>query len=156
MEMSFKEKSIWISLISTISVFAYYFYNVAMLVGVEEQLARQISLSLGSQSVFLVVVIEVVFQGLLAASNHRDAKLGNDERDKAIENKASHVAYMVLIVGVCLTLGRLVVLESYPSINEQHSSLQIPLLTAHILLFSLILAEVTRFALQLFYYRRGY
>jgi uncharacterized membrane protein len=155
MDMSLQEKSTWVSLLSTVGVFGYYFYNIILLAGLPEAEALSIALAISVKTISLVVIIEILFQSLLAASNHREAALGNDERDKLFKDKSSSIAYTVLVTGVFLTLGRIVMLEYNPSLTESDSSLQIPLLTGHILLLSFILAEVSRFAALIYFYRRG-
>jgi hypothetical protein len=54
-----------------------------------------------------------------------------------------------------ITLGHILIIEISPSFSSQNSSIEIPLLTAHILMFSFILSEVVRFSSQLYYYRKG-
>ncbi|TRY33493.1 hypothetical protein FM019_04125 [Aliiglaciecola sp. M165] len=93
---------------------------------------------------------------MLAATNHKAAEMGADERDKLFEYRGNNFGYSILVIGVLFTLGRIITLEYNPQWNEHSSSLQIPLLTAHILMFSFILSEVARFAGQIYYYRRGY
>jgi hypothetical protein len=156
MDMSLKEKSTWVSLLSTLGVFGYYFYNIVLLAGLPENTALSMALALSIKTITAVIMIEILFQSLLAVSNHREAALGNDERDKLFNYKSNSLAYTILVCGVLLTLGRIVVVEYNPSLGDSQSSLQIPLLTAHILLLSFILAEVSRFAALIFYYRRAY
>jgi hypothetical protein len=156
MDMSLKEKSTWLSLLSTLGVFGYYFYNIVGLAGLPENDSLDIALALSIKTITAVVMIEILFQSLLAISNHREATLGNDERDKLFNYRSTSIAYSVLVCGVFLTLGRIVILEYNPSFDEGQSSWQIPLLTAHILLLSFIVAEVSRFAALIFFYRRAY
>jgi hypothetical protein len=156
MDMSLKEKSTWLSLLSTVSVFGYYFYSIIGLAGLPENESLDIALALSIKTITAVVMIEILFQSLLAISNHRGATLGNDERDKLFNYRSTSIAYSVLVCGVFLTLGRIVILEYNPSFDGGQSSWQIPLLTAHILLLSFILAEVSRFAALIFFYRRAY
>ena len=156
MNMSFREKSIWISLISTLIVFGDYFFNVISFVGMPEELAKTITLELSIRALFLIILIEIIFQGLLAASNHKAAKFGADERDKLFEYKGNNIGYAVLAIGVFLTLASIVVLEINPSFIEQFKVMKTPLFTAHILLFSFIFSELIRFSSQLYYYRSSY
>jgi hypothetical protein len=155
MDMSLREKSTWLSLVSTLGLFGYYFYNIMALSGLPENDALNIALDLSIDIITAAVMIEILFQSLLAVSNHREAALGNDERDKLFNYRSASIAYYVLICGVFLTLGRIVILEYNPTLNASESSWQIPLLTAHILLLSFILAEVSRFAALIFFYRRA-
>jgi hypothetical protein len=154
MNMSFREKSIWISLIATLLIFGDYFLNVISLGGLPADAAKTAALGLSLRALFLIIIVEIIFQGMLAVSNRKAAELGADERDKLFEYKGNNFGYTVLVIGVFITLGRIVFLEINPEFIEQTNGLTIPLLTAHILLFSFILSEVVRFSAQLYYYRR--
>jgi hypothetical protein len=154
MSMSFREKSIWISLIATLLIFGDYFLNVISLGGLPADAAKTAALGLSLRALFLIIIVEIIFQGMLAVSNRKAAELGADERDKLFEYKGNNFGYTVLVIGVFITLGRIVFLEINPEFIEQTNGLTIPLLTAHILLFSFILSEVVRFSAQLYYYRR--
>ncbi|GAC16513.1 hypothetical protein [Aliiglaciecola lipolytica] len=156
MDMSFKEKSHWISLVSTICIFGYYFYNIVMLAGVPVEEAKDIAKDLLIQAIVLSVLVEIILHTMLAATNHKAAEMGADERDKLFEYRGNQVGYTILVVGVVITLGRIITIEYNPDFADHYSSLQIPLLTAHLLMFSFILSEVARFAVTLFNYRRGY
>jgi hypothetical protein len=152
--MSFREKSIWISLIATLLIFGDYFLNLISLGGLPADAAKTAALGLSLRALFLIIIVEIIFQGMLAVTNRKAAELGADERDKLFEYKGNNFGYTVLVIGVFITLGRIVFLEINPEFIEQSNGLTIPLLTAHILLFSFILSEVVRFSAQLYYYRR--
>jgi hypothetical protein len=156
MSMSFREKSIWISLISTLLIFGDYFFNIIALGNLPEQVAKTAALELSIRAFVLIIIVEIIFQTMLAVSNRKAAKLGADERDKLFEYKGNNFGYSVLVVGVLITLGRMVSLEISPEFIEQFKVLDIPFLTAHILLFSFILSEVVRFSAQLYYYRSSH
>lgn len=154
MDMSFKEKSAWISLFSTVLIFGYYFYHVVGLGSLPSSEVKGVIASLALKTLILIIIVESVFHSMLAITNRKAAEMGADERDKNIELRANNYGYTVLVIGVIFCLGRMIILEFNPEFTE-HSSLQIPMLTAHILLFSLILSEVVRFAGQVIFYRRG-
>lgn len=156
MDMSFSEKSAWISFTSTLAIFGYYFYQLTGLSGLEGEEASQAAMVLLTSAIVLTIIVESVFHGMLAATNHKAAEQGADERDKLIELKASKYAYAVLSTGIILVIGRMIILEFNPSFTDHGSSLQVPMLTAHMLMFSFILAELVRFGGQILYYRRGY
>jgi hypothetical protein len=156
MNMSFREKSIWISLISTVLIFGDYFLNVISLGGLPAEDAKAAALELSLRALILIIIVEVLFQGMLAINNRKEAGLGADERDKLFEFKGNKFGYTVLVIGVFITLGRIITLELNPEFGGQSSVLEIPLLTAHILLFSFIFSEVVRFSAQLYYYRSGH
>ena len=142
------------SLIATLLIFGDYFLNVISLGVLPADAAKTAALGLSLRALFLIVIVEIIFQGMLAVSNRKAAELGADERDKLFEYKGNNFGYTVLVIGVFITLGRIVFLEINPEFIEQTNGLTIPLLTAHILLFSFILSEVVRFSAQLYYYRR--
>jgi hypothetical protein len=156
MSMSFREKSIWISLISTLLIFGDYFFNIIALGNLPEQVAKTAALELSIRAFVLIIIVEIIFQTMLAVSNRKAAKLGADERDKLFEYKGNNFGYTVLVIGVLMTLGRMVSLEISPEFIEQFKVLNIPFLTAHILLFSFIFSEVVRFSAQLYYYRSSH
>ncbi|MFT6343640.1 MAG: hypothetical protein ACJAWQ_000696 [Paraglaciecola sp.] len=156
MNMSFREKSIWISLISTLLIFGDYFLNIIALGNLPEQVAKTAALELSIRAFVLIIIVEIIFQSMLAVSNRKAAKLGADERDKLYEYKGNNFGHTVLVIGVLMTLGRMVSLEISPEFIEQFKVLDIPFLTAHILLFSFILSEVVRFSAQLYYYRSSH
>lgn len=155
MNMSFREKSIWISLVSTVLIFGDYFLNVLSLGGLPAEVAKSAALGLSLRAIFLIIIVEIIFQGMLAISNRKAAELGADERDKLFEYKGNNFGYTILVIGVFISLGRIVLLEMNPEYIAQTNMQNIPLLTAHILLFSFILSEVVRFSAQLYYYRSG-
>jgi hypothetical protein len=155
MDMSFKEKSAWISLLSTVSIFGYYFYNIFMLIGEPPEMAKEAAKDYLIHAVFLSIVVESVFHIVLAAINRQSKAIEGDERDKTYEYKANSLGYTVLAVGVVITLGGMITLEYNPTLAEYNRVMQIPLQTAHILMFSFILSEIVRFAGQIFYYRKG-
>jgi hypothetical protein len=154
MNMPFREKSIWISLISTMLIFGDYFLNVIALGELPGAVAKTTALELAVHAFVLIIIVEMIFQTILALSNHQAAKLGADERDKSFDYRGNNFGYTVLVICVLLTLGRMVSLEISPEFIEQFKVLNIPFLTAHILLFSFILSEVVRFSAPLYYYRR--
>lgn len=156
MDMSFKEKSAWISLISTVGIFGYYFYNILMLVGEPSEFAKEAAKDYLIQAVFLSIIVETVFHIVLAATTRKTTEIDGDERDKSYEYKANSLGYSVLVVGVVMTLGGIITLEYNPTWATHNRVLQIPLQIAHILMFSFILSEIVRFAGQIFYYRRGH
>lgn len=155
MELSFREKSIWISLVSTLTIFGYYFYNILGLSGMSEELAKATALELLVKTIILTVIVEVIFQSMLAATNHKAAEMGGDERDKLFEFRGNSWGYWVLAVGVIVVIGHVLAQESVLDTKPIFERLEIPLLTAHLLMFTFILSEVARFSGQLFYYRRG-
>ena len=153
MDLSFKEKSTWISLITTLGIFTYYFYNMVLLKNIPVETAQSMAIILLIKAVVMTVIVEATLQGILAMSNHKAAMLGADEREQLFSYKANGLGYKVLVVGVMFTLAHLLLAELKPAWSMHDSMLTIPLLSAHILMLAFILSEIVRFTSQLFYYR---
>lgn len=156
MEMSFKEKSAWISLACTLAVLGYYLSGLLGLGPGNDEDTKRAAMTLLTKAVILTIIIEAVFHGMLAATNHRAAEMGADERDRLIELRANNLGYNVLGFGVVAVILRMLILEFNPSFTEHESAVAIPMLTVHLLMFSFIASEIVRFGGQIFFYRRGY
>lgn len=141
--MSFKEKSIWISLIITVLIFGFYFvftFTTIKNISPEEAAGTIAGIFIGV--IILTIVMEIFLHSILAIAFRKEAKQGEDERDKLIELKGSHFSYIILAVGVWIT-----------GISLLFGST--PIMTANILLLFFIMAEIVGFAVQLYFYRRG-
>lgn len=141
MNMSFQEKSVWISLITTLLVFGYYFVKVIEWMTGGEIYGPEI-IGLFIVVVVAMIVIEAVSHIALALSSVKEAELYEDERDQLIELKATRNAYYLLASGVWVAAGSMLLSPS-------------PLMMANVILFFFILSEITGFSSQLFYYRKG-
>jgi hypothetical protein len=90
----------------------------------------------------VLVVIQVVTHTVLAMRSPRDAKMPVDERERLIHLRATPPAYFVLLVGAFLTIG---------TMHMGFSVWQF----AHCILFVIWVAELLRYGMRLFYYRRA-
>ena len=153
--MSFTEKSIWVSLISTICIFGYYFINVLSLGSMPLEQANIVAVQLLFQAVVTTVVVEIILHTVIAICNPNDAQQPSDERDKLYKMRANSIGYSVLILGVMLTLGHILLGSFFPDFKGQNTAATFPLLSAHILFFSFIISEVARYSSQVFFYRKG-
>jgi uncharacterized membrane protein len=66
MDMSFKEKSTWISLVSTLLIFGYYFANIIVLSITPIEVAKIAAAELLLKAIVFITIVEIVFQGMLA------------------------------------------------------------------------------------------
>jgi hypothetical protein len=139
--MSFREKSAWICLLSTLLVFVPYFVHVGGLF----KLARPVA----GAEVWIPFALAVAVQTLIAVASHialawQAQREPKDERDMAIESGAYRRAYVVLSLSVamllCLTVWG-------PSMSE--------LALGQCLLLAFVLGETTHYAWQVLGYRRG-
>ncbi|MCB1120028.1 MAG: hypothetical protein KJT03_00645 [Verrucomicrobiae bacterium] len=159
--LSYREKVVWINLIVSVAVFAYYFLSV-LLNGLDGGQATWLYLKV----VFFAIMAEIILISILSA---RDKTAQDDERDRLYQLKGYRWGYGVVLAGLGITLWQTLMLalgdsvSANPEMGEDvaqaitaftdHAS---PFLIIHIMLATLTLAEIVKSAVQLFYYRRGY
>jgi hypothetical protein len=138
MEMSFREKSAWISLVLILAVFGPYFWLVA------RSLTGQTHVHGGTQFalILLFVVLEVVLHVVIAAQSPRDARAPKDERERLIDLIATRTAFYVLLGGTLISIFTL------------HFRVNVWTLSQFVLL-SIVIAELVKFARQIVLFRRG-
>jgi len=98
--MSFREKHLWISIVSSVAVWGWYFwFLIRHLTGgwrTDDQFTGTLSLAfLGC--LVVVVLIEVVLTFIAMATTPKAERRTKDEREIHAALKASHVALMALI-----------------------------------------------------------
>ncbi len=143
MNMTYKERTIWFTLISVIMIFGNYFFYAYKILLDSDEPNNSFLLGIAIPALILFIVIQVGTQIILAIFNRKQA---TDERDRLIDLKASSTAYTILVIGV--TLG---VYGAFAS-----SQFESPLFVAHHFAFSFILAETGRYITQIWHYRRGF
>jgi hypothetical protein len=139
MEMSFREKSAWISVVLILVVFGPYFWLVG------RSLAGAGHVHGGTQFalILLFVVLEIVLHVAIAAQSPRDARAPKDEREHLIDLKATSSAFYVLFGGALL------------SIFTMHFRVNVWTLSQFVL-FSIVVAELVKFISQIVLFRRGF
>lgn len=142
MKLTFQEKSLWASLVSTLVIFSYYFYRAFPALRDPLQTDNSpVGVLIGV--VILIIIIQIAMQVTLAIRSRKEAERQPDERENLISLKASRSAHFILVVGVWITIM---------SIYFEPTGLAL----INTLLFFFILSEIAGYALQLIYYRRGY
>ena len=136
--MPFREKSAWISLITTFAVYAYYFWNLQSTRG--RNGGESLGLFIGC--VVILIVLQIIFHIIAAIRAPRDATAPRDERERMIALKSSNIAYYVVASGAVLAAMGLVFVGE-------------PFVMANFLLLALVLAELTKYASQIVFFRRG-
>lgn len=131
-----REKFAWVWLLTMVVTYAAYFTAVAF-VG-ETTFWNQIVM-FGATTLVQVVVIAAA--SAVIAVRHKN-ELTGDERDRAIADRASAVAYQVLICGMIL-VGCLMPFD------------RAGWAIFHAAVFAIALAEIVRHALVVTAYRRG-
>jgi len=156
MNMSFKEKSTWLSLLATLLIFGDYAISIftmdANVLNPDEMV--EVAMHNLSSAVLLIIIVEIIFQSLIAAGSGNKVEFDGDERDRLITLSSNNSGYWVLSIGVIITLGQLIL----PHLSGIEFSLEertnIPMFEMHLLLFSFIVAEIVRFSHQIYLYRK--
>ena len=139
--MSFREKSAWVSFICIAVVFGIYFSTVFHVL--PDWWRARDSFHLFLRLVGALVVLEIILHVAIAIQSPREARSPKDEREQLIDLRATRVAFRVLLVGTFAAIGTL---------HMPGNRLDM----AHVMLLSIVIAELTRFGMQIVYHRRGF
>ena len=150
MDMSYQEKSVLGRLVVTVLVFFYYCSRVYAYAAGDAVLSVDALWPLVVSIMVVVIIVEIVGDIIIAAVAGPEQK---DERDKLIDAMASRVAYLVLGVGAFIAVFHLILTTLFGLVYA--SPLLRDFWTVNVLIFSITLAEVVKFSVQLVYYRRG-
>ena len=141
--MSFREKSAWISFVVVLVAFGAYFASISVDLRTSMSAGYRGAPLLGLVSIIVVVtLIEVAAHIALAVRSPAEARSASDERERVIALMATRPAFYVLMTGAWLALGA-VALGGGVWVLVQA------------ILFAVWVAELTRFGMQIYYYRRG-
>jgi hypothetical protein len=132
---TFREKSLWITVVSTLAIYGYYFWK-ALTIGERDPGAVGV---LFGETVVLLILVAIAGHVVLAIRSRPEAL---DERDRRIALVATRNGYYVLISGASCALGVVAM-----GVGGFWS--------AHALLAAIMLAELVKSASQLVSYRRG-
>ena len=137
--MSYREKSTWISFLLLLAISIPFFSQVL-------RIESGHSSSEGSFHLFLALVIlfivgEIVLHAIIVMQSPRDARAPKDERERLIDLKAMRAAFFVLMTGALLVVA----VVHFPVDRFQ-------ILQA--LLLAVVVAELTMLGARLVYYRR--
>ncbi|MEQ8677770.1 MAG: hypothetical protein RLP44_23325 [Aggregatilineales bacterium] len=135
----FRAKSAGVSLVAVLLIGIYYIANVIALLP-DEQAVPEGALGLTISSIVLIIVVEIVLQIVLFIGAGRIED--RTERDEVIAAKASRNAYLVMTAGVFATFASM-----FAELT--------PFEMASLLLTVFLIAEIVKFASQLFYYQRS-
>lgn len=138
--MSFREKSDWLSFVSLCLLGIYFAEVVRGLMGGARP-SGPYYFTLFWVLVVVLVVIQVITHIVLAIRAPKDARTPLDERELQIHRRATPPAYYVLLVGAFLSIGTM------------HMGFTVWQF-AHTILFVIWIAELARYGLRLYYYRR--
>ena len=148
--MSYQEKNIAVSLMSTLLVFGYYFLNI---VGMSQEgdLNATAVFSLWATIIVLTILVNIVasiltqitFNVIQKMRGAEEDELMEDERDKLIDLKGTRAAFLVFGIGVFVSMASLV-------INMQ------VLVMFNLLIVAGLASQVVGDLSRLYFYRRGF
>ncbi len=139
MGSSYTEKCAWISLLALVIASLWYLNSyIGPLVSGSLEFSDMFGAVIGL--IIVIVVVETAFH-TVAAFEGGDGDRSRDERDALIDAKSDRWPSYILGGGVISGIFA--------------SAMQPPIITAHILLLALVLAEGAKLVTQLLYYRRG-
>ena len=138
MDLSFREKFEYVVIVGLLAVYGYYFFRVLPPMG-SDILPEQITLFVG----LLVLLILIFIVGAIAlAVQARSDAVPDDERDKLITLKSMRNAYFLLAGGAVTAIVSALVTEGN-------------FWFVHVLLVTLVLAQLLESLSRLYYYRQG-
>ncbi|HEY0026793.1 MAG TPA: DUF2178 domain-containing protein [Allosphingosinicella sp.] len=140
--MAFREKIAWLTLATMLVAYSAYFGFVGPSVGFGERHLVDILWSFGLVAGVHATAM-IVGAIAIAVTATREANAGADERDRAIDRRASNIAYYVLLLGMILV--GVVMPFSEP-----------PWKIVNTALAAVVAAEAIRHAVILLSYRRGW
>jgi len=140
MDLTYREKRIWINLVTQLIVYAVYYYEL-----------WRGNVTIGSLIVVVVaiIVLQIILHIVLAMT---DRPYPKDERDIAIERSAYRNAYFVLAGALFCAMTLLAVHALNPELRREFGPGPFHIINA--LLFMLLLAELGKLLSQLVLYRR--
>ena len=141
MNLTFREKSLWLLLLSLLVANGMYFASV-LPTRLSNVAPTHVAMFVGM--LILLVIVQVAGQAILAIANRRElaGPIQSDERDALIKLKSSRLASYVLATGVfCSLCVALLVPGNFAFV--------------HVLLAFWVLAQAVEISLQLVLYHQG-
>ena len=147
MDISAREKNIWLELLITIGISVYYFFKTYQLNGWSEVASVEMGLVVRNV-IFIAIVATVILYTLFSRQPEED----EDERDKLIKAKGNVCAYYCLTLCCVFLVGHIFINEisMLPSRLPEVDGAFL----AHLLLIALMLTEVVKSSTQLVAYRK--
>lgn len=154
LNISYKEKTIWLSLGLTVYLMYYYYSGLNTLNNTNTLTEASFS-SLLTTSVIWLTSLAIAFHIIVAAINHREAEQDDDERDKLIEMISTRNAYYILVLGILVAISQ-TQFSHFNYVSFNYESLSSGYNVIHYIIVSFLIAEIVKNLSQLFYYRRGF
>lgn len=153
-ELSYKEKSIWVSL--ALTLYLIYFYGSRLFSLSNTGLISEEAFTLLlTDTILWLTTLFIISHIVISALNAKEANQPDDERDKTIEMLSTRNAYYILVFGIIISVVQTQFnhFETVGLFFEQLSSVHNII---HYIFISFIMAEIIKYISQLYYYRRGF
>jgi hypothetical protein len=137
--MSFREKSAWLMAVLMTAAGLYYLSIVSK---ASQALGETAPAAVVIAFVILIVAASVIAQIVLALSSPKEAHAAADERERVVQQRASSWSGLVLATGAVASLGHFMV---YSDGN----------MLFHLIMASLIVAQIAEYAFQIVLLRRS-
>ena len=152
MNMSVREKTIWVELILDMAIAIYYFTSVYQLSGWNEITGEEIGSVIRNSIIFAIggsILLHLIFI--------RNSKIEDkDERDYIIDARANAVGYYTLFALCCILVGHIMIGEGLEYFfSWRPEPLSNPFIM-HLIALSLLASAYLRSLVRLICYRRGY
>lgn len=138
--MSFREKSAWLMALLMTAAGLYYFHIVRW---ASQALGETAPPAIVIAFIILVVAGAIVGQIVLALSSRKEANAPTDERERLVQQRAGNWSGLVLATCAVLSLGHFMV-------NADGNML------FHLVMASLIVAQIAEYAFQIVFVRRSF
>jgi len=161
--MTFREKHLWITVVTTVGIWGFYFWSLIARILEADLRNDRLAISLSALFVIClltVVLVEVVLTLIATATTRKAERQARDEREILAALKASHVALMGLIAMVfCIATGSyfagLIGTNLIAPWQDHISDINIAVILANVLLACLVITELVRAGLTLGFLGRG-
>lgn len=140
--MTFSEKIHWAAFLALIAAFGWYFLSYPWQIIDTPAGVAAVAGMLVPVTVIIILVMAVT-AAYFAIRVPSEASMREDERERHIHMRGTHLAYYPLILGVW---ANMIAMFWHLSIGEH----------LNLLIATAVIAELVRVGSQLYYYRRGY
>ncbi|QCB55996.1 hypothetical protein E5675_17195 [Sphingopyxis sp. PAMC25046] len=140
--MSFREKIHWVTLVTMILAFGWYFLVypwriIGSPAGVMATAGMLVPVTIA------IIVAMTVATAFLAIRSPREVHAREDERDRSFHMRGTHFGYYPLVVGIWINIFLI-----FWGMGQAEQ--------LNLMIATLVLAELVRIGTQLYLYRRGY
>lgn len=151
--LSFREKSLWASLLATVIIASFYADNVYHALIAVGTISAGETARLILRVVAAFIIIEVVLHIALAMDDQRGAGDKEDERERSYRLAGTNAGYWVLAIGVISCIVQQVI-NHYTPMESSSAFIRYALAPIELKLLTIFwIAETVRFITELYLYR---